>query len=287
MGVRAALFAWTDDFEHLMGRIRGQTLQLTEDYRYKDLQFVDHRMHEYDYALVFNYANEPIECPLTNVWVVILEPPEIIQGGLMPHPQAGANIYSFCSGYEWPTVLGYGITQTQYTSDEYKPSTKPKKCSMICSDKDYLPWHRKRREILHALQSTDLDIDFFGAGMELTDDPRIKGSLPLNDKSEGLQPYSFVIDFENSPYHVITDKMLDPLISGSISITNSLAAWIFPGAYEWVNFRYSTEDIVRQIKGLLEPQDLSMYDQPVLSAKRNIIDGPRNVCEWFYRKISK
>lgn len=287
--MRAAIFThWEDTFEHLMGRLRGQTPGLSREFLYKDLQFVDpQRTDEYDCAFVLNYTHERIACSPEKAVVLILEPPEITQDYWYPHPQEGALIFAFCSGTPYPAELGLGVAQTYYTLSRFRPSTKPLKCSMICSYQDYLPWHHKRREILAALMATDLDIHFYGKGMELTDDPRIKGELPLNDKSRGLQPYSFVIDFENSPHMAISDKMFDPLISGCVPITNSLGAVrVFPeNSYEWIDFCDATADNVNTIAEILAQTDLTKYNVPVRNARKLLLEGEKNLCEWFYRKV--
>ena len=86
---------------------------------------------------------------------------------------------------------------------------KTKKMSVITSNKNFMPGHKKRLRFINELKNNFIDeIDFFGSG-----------SLTLNDKSDGLNDYMFHLCFENSiSENYWTEKLSDPILGFSIPI---------------------------------------------------------------------
>lgn len=284
---------WDESFEDLMTRLRWMTPGLHEDNCYKSLRFVPiDEAHEH--ALIFNASKVKLHCQHHNAFVLIFEPPEII-GDDNPwltrdHPQSRANIFMFSLGTVHKPAIGLHLPQATLSDPSVRPSTKQIPCSMICSDRTQTPYHRRRLEIRDALLASDLPIHFYGRGMTLDDaDPRIHGEIHGKLKDEALRPYVFTIDFENSHRGVLTDKFIDPLLNGSVPITNSTgAALVFPtGSFEYVNFDSSTDGIVEQIGQIITQQDVTKYDHPVAKAKALLSRGELNICEWLHRKIDR
>lgn len=288
--MRVGLYCdWNEPFNDLIFRMALTAPSLNYQGEYKSLTFVKPE-EPHDFALVFN-ASEEVHCKPENTYVIIFEPIEILGENnpwLDPntHPQGPqAHIFSFCGATQYPTAYGLHLAQASLVYDEYTPSRKARRCSMICSYKTYTPYHRKRREILSALKDTDLDIHFWGRGIE-QDDPRVKGEITDYLKNQALWDYSYVIDFENSPHNVLTDKFIDPILSNAVPITNStIAHRIFPrGSFRAIDFEMSVPDIVKRITDIITEGDVSYCDLPV-SAARSLIKNHLNICEWMYGHI--
>jgi len=86
---------------------------------------------------------------------------------------------------------------------------KKKTLSVICSMKRSMKWHRQRNAFVAALEAApELDIDIFG-----------RGSVPLEDKWDGLGPYRFSIAMENSfSPDYWTEKIGDCFLAGTVPI---------------------------------------------------------------------
>lgn len=308
--IKVALFTnWYEPFNVLVERFGDQTPAMNNNV-YKDLEFVDpEHTSTYDAAFVLNMTDQPVHCEDDMIFTLILEPPELLnnswefiadakapnrwhnaykeQSITLPHPQEerNARMFFFTSGTKYEQALGLGLAQTKPT--DLLPSQKTKICSMICSDKLLTYWHHRRRDVLAALLSSNLPIDFYGRGMQTTVDHRVKGEIPEGKKCNALTDYRFVIDFENSEYDAITDKMFDPLFNGCVPITNSTgAAKVFPeGSFEWINFDQGVSEIVKQIAHIISQPQGTGYDDPVNEARNLLLEGPINICEWIYQRI--
>lgn len=286
MAVNVGLYCgWEESFDSLMERMRRATPGLTDEY--KSLRFVPHT-EPHEAALIYNAWDGPVHCAPGKTYVIIFEPTDIL-GPDHPwlfartHPNVGANIYSFCAGTEHRLAMGLHLVQASLT--DLVPHDYQRLCSMICSSKTITPYQRKRREVMEALLQTDLPIDFYGRDMEATGNPRVKGEIRGPLKDEALQPYKYVIDFENSPLDVITDKFIDPIFAGSVPITNSTGALqVFPeGSYEYVNFEQSVPMIVWCIRKILESG--KHYDGRTVVARESLTRGRLNICEWLHRRL--
>lgn len=282
--------AWDETYERLIERLKWSTPGLSFYGEYKRLRLVP-SVEPHDFALVFNAA-EDVKCPLENTFVIVFEPPEII-GEDNPwlgegHPQYGANIFMFSEETVHEPALGLHIPQATLTNPDVLPSTKRYSCSMICSDSNVTPFHAQRMAIMKALRSTDLDIHFYGRRLALTDDPRVRGEITDDTKDVALRDYAFTIDFENSARGVMTDKFSDPLLNGTIPITNSTGAVkVFPKrSYEYIGFDWPMERQIERIRSIITQDDLTRYDKPVAVAKAMLSSGSVNICEWLHQRIT-
>ena len=92
-----------------------------------------------------------------------------------------------------PWYFGYGFKEKtiNYSYEQLEKMVafpKTKKISFITSDREYLPGHASRLNLLKEIQKRyNKEIDFFG-----------KGIKEIDDKAEGLLPYQFSICIENS-----------------------------------------------------------------------------------------
>lgn len=294
--LRVAVYCnWDEPFAELMFRLRRATPGLGVDNVYKSLWFVPPE-EEHRHGLVFNAVRDGdrLFCKPKDTYVIIMEPPEILGADhkwlTTQHPQHKAHIFMFGGGSVHEEALGLHIPQATLSPSHVLPSSKQRRCSMICSDSDRTPYHKKRRQVLAALRETVLDIDFYGRGMAKDpNDSRVKGPINTPTKDYALRPYSFVIDFENTHRDVMTDKFIDPILNGCVPITNSTgAAKVFPkGSFEFMDFDWSVEQIVGAIEAVItQPAfDLIRYDAPVSAAKRLVSTGSVNICEWMYQQI--
>lgn len=288
--------AWDEPFGRLLERMSWSTPDLHGSH-YKDMRFVP-PSYTHDYALVFNATELPVFCSPDHIFVIIFEPPEIL-GEDNPwlsaekHPQAGGIISSFCTGSEHQLALGLHLPQSTIAPRGYKPSAKVLPCSMICSDKTQTPYHRKRLDIMHILmEEYDARIFFFGRGMRFnSNDPRLCGELPTQDKVAALRPYTFTIDFENTDRLALTDKFIDPILNATVPITNSrAAAMLLPdNSYEYIDFALDNYEIAERILEIITQPvaALERYDIPVLDARYQFTRGDLNICEWMYRKVNR
>lgn len=121
---------------------------------------------------------------------------------------------------------------------------KPKFMSYIMSNKQFLEGHRLRHTILHKILETDMNIDIYGWGLNVSDF-RMKGEL--QDKTEGLKPYKFTICIENLQYDsYFSEKFTDPILCNSIPIY-----WGNPRMKDFFN-ENSFVQLPNDIEGIME-----------------------------------
>ena len=102
---------------------------------------------------------------------------------------------------------GKGIPVKGY--DDYVEESsipKTKLMSVVCSDKQTRPGHRKRFEFVQRLKAVfGDDLDLFGTGQNL-----------IEDKADAIRPYQYHIAIENSAYpHYWTEKLSDCYLEGA------------------------------------------------------------------------
>lgn len=79
------------------------------------------------------------------------------------------------------------------------PPKKPNLCSIISSNKNSLPGHKLRHEVIKLVQTNKYDVDIMGSGYHF-----------LDDKADGLITYRFSIVIENcSEKDYFTEKLID------------------------------------------------------------------------------
>lgn len=290
---------WDDPPERLLERLKSQTVEFDHNV-YDGVEFVTD--DSYDVAIVFNYLQQDqrLLTPPERSFGLVLEPPEIsdwmhpLRLRKWSHGLIG-DYYSFAniSGYKYAPCLGFATAKPWVLG--YSPSEKDDICSetsrnracMIASNKVYTPYHQKRRAILDALLATDWNIDFYGRGMEKNEDGRVKGEIYPMGKAPTLDLYPFCIDFENSPHGVLTDKYFDPILRNTVPITNAscLLEYGVEGSYEYVDFSESVDSILERIEDILGVVDVSCYDEPLMEARRELLQGRMSLANWIVERV--
>lgn len=121
---------------------------------------------------------------------------------------------------EWHLSKSFDeLITTDYSSDEYK--IRENKVSVIISDKYYDEGQVKRIDFIKYLQkfySDKIELDVYGKG-DLSKWGIInhKGELPLYCKDEGLIPYRYHFNCENTfRLNYITEKLYDGIMSNTL-----------------------------------------------------------------------
>lgn len=101
--------------------------------------------------------------------------------------------------------MPYGTTFL--SENEFKLYKKTKLISMISSNKNFLPGHRFRLEVVERLGKTS-SVDIFGRGFN-----------EIERKCSGLADYCYSIAIENSKYDFwFTEKLIDCFLAGTVPI---------------------------------------------------------------------
>lgn len=286
--LRVKLFCdWDDDAYSMLVKFRHLTDGFSEDFKYKNIQFVYDE--SYDFSVIFNFPTMQFNTPPEKSIALILEPPEILSYNNTRFTSFTnvKKIYSFADDVWEPA---YGIGFSTVPNIEYLDLIdKPLKACMIASNKRLTPFHNRRHEILDALIASGLDIDFYGRGMNPEIDSRIKGEIPPMRKYEVLNQYKFCIDFENSPCNAVTDKFFDPVQCNTVPITNAnILNSILPnGGFEYIDFNWDLNRIVTKINAIINQEDITSYIEPLRLAKNEVRSGNMNIVEWIYRKVNE
>ena len=115
-------------------------------------------------------------------------------------------------GHPWfcgRKFLAPGKTISVKSYDDYASITtieKTKLISVVCSDKQSTPGHKKRFDFIQKLkQAFGDELDLFGTGIEM-----------VEDKADAIRPYQYHIAIENSAYpHYWTEKLSDCYLEGA------------------------------------------------------------------------
>lgn len=287
MSNKVRLFSDWADSETLANHVVGRSISFNANwYQFGDAEFV--WGNEYDYAVVFNFAIDqlPTTFPYDRTIGLILEPVEILdvmyQGwrGFDPSPYAA--YYSFTPLDGYLTALGIGLPQA-CPFPEAPPWADRKLACMIASNKTYTPNQVHRRKVMAELLATDLEIDFYGRGLQVISDERVKGEIPPGEKDPVLDQYKYVIDFENSPF-AITDKFFDPVLRGAVPITNSLAVQELglSDGYHWVKFDKPAKDVAKTVGWFLRP---TMGREPSTDLFDEVASGRLCLANWIDQKV--
>jgi hypothetical protein len=273
---------WGHDSSQLIDLLESQTY-LMDNGRYKNIQFVD--SGSTDFSIVFNFSFDSITTDPERTIGLVLEPKEILDSMYQGWRDFDlSKVGHYCSftpleGYELAFGVGFATAPIDF---EYSSHPRKKAC-MIVSNKTYTEFQIKRREIFAGLLKTDFDIDFYGRGMSLSNDSRIKGEIPPYEKHLVIDNYDIVIDFENDP-NAVTDKFFDPIICGATPITNnrSLKNVIGPEGFYSVDFNEDPSDILSQIASLIK---LGRQDSTHL--RQHVLNGKLSLAEWIFHKVNK
>lgn len=279
---------WDNDSQGLIDRLREQTDGFIGN-DYKGINFVTD--DTYTHAVCFNFPDYDLKTPAENNIALILEPPELVdtmfRGKRNNKYTNVREIFSFAADKSFTPAFGLGFATAPDL--EYTPFTeKPYRMCMIASDKLMTPYHHKRQSIRKALLETDLPIAFYGRGLQ-GDDPRIMGEIPPMRKHEILNQFQMCIDFENSPYCVVTDKFYDPVICNTMPISNAsvLHSYVDMDSFYFVSFDLPIKEIVAEIEDLVNEEPSGEKEEALLSAKHQIRSGNLCLAEWIYRRIGE
>lgn len=187
---------------------------------------------DYDYAVIFNKAYHKINDNakvitiiqepswssvhinnqfLTNSDYLVIHDPELFEN--LHHIELGKKVF------EAPSYMFYHDEVHRSFFDAAAQVPKTKKLSMIVSSLGMeLGNYGKRLHLLRKILASDLDIDIYGKGFNLSDE-RYKGALEY--KHTGLLPYEYSIAVENSQEkNYITEKFVDCALCNTIPIYN-------------------------------------------------------------------
>lgn len=281
---------WDNTSAQLIDRLAAQTSGMHGN-SLGGYEFVDD--DTYDHAVLFNYPQVSLRsAPNMNIGLV-LEPPEISSWMHPEHMRQNAmaqasRYFSFAKekSIAWAPGLGFATVPHDYPYSA--PSEKKNKACMIVSNKLMTDYHVKRHQIFQTLLESDLPIDFYGRGMEIGSDPRIMGEIAPMAKAYVLSSYSFCIDFENSPHGALTDKFFDPIICGTVPITNAtmLRRHGIKGSYELVDFKLVNSTIKDKIATILD-KDITQYDGPVAKARSELMLGSQCLARWITSRLDE
>jgi len=279
----------------LMHILKRQTAGFERDgFNFHGVEFVDHE--PYDHAVIFNYGtpSDSVRTPPGKNIGLVLEPPEISE---WMHPLAirqigmarvaKENYYSFAQdgGLKWAPGIGFATARLDLDGMKPREEREFGVC-MIVSNKLMTQYHNKRREVLDALLRTDLPIHFYGRGMERSSDERVRGEIPSMSKDTVLHQYGVCIDFENSPTGVLTDKFFDPVLCGTVPITNAifLNDMDVPREYISIDFNDTVDTIVDQIAaGIEAAQTMPPISDGALLTE--VSCGKLSLAKWIYDRI--
>ncbi|MBB5637809.1 hypothetical protein HDE68_003734 [Pedobacter cryoconitis] len=188
--------------------------------------------NDYDYAVVFNRTDEPIN-KKAKVITVIQEPSwskahEYIDFLLhsdyviVHDPELFEKTHNLHIGGDViasPSYMFYHDHVPHAFFETVANTKKEKKISMIVS---YLNKpvgnYNKRIGLLNKILASDLDIDIYGKRLEI-DDRRFKGAIEY--KFTGLLPYEYSVAIENSnERNYVTEKFVDCVLCNTIPIYN-------------------------------------------------------------------
>lgn len=259
-----------DDSESLLKRFKANYLIYDND-----LSFTI--ANDYDYAVVFNRTDEPIN-PKTKVITIIQEPSfskahEYIDFllhsdyVLVHDPELFEKTHKLHIGGDVITSPSYMFYHDLVPYQFFDAATvikKEKKLSMIVS---YLNKpvgiYNKRIGLLNKILDSDLDIDIYGKRLEI-EDRRFRGWL--EHKFTGLLPYEYSIAIENSnEWNYVTEKFVDCALCRTIPIYNGA-----PNIADIYDERYiriidlDSPDIIGDIKKIIkEPAPLSTRNKDI------------------------
>jgi hypothetical protein len=183
------------------------------------LQFTTAPVHECDYLVMLNNRKlDPVtaHCPPENVWAVMQEP--YITGlydWLIEGHEPYARVYTHDAPSGAPKYVPSQPAmpwEVGLTYDELIAAEVPHKTagvSWIASNLTFLPGHRLRTALRHALQTPQAPpVDLFGRGIRW-----------LPRKWDALAPYRYSLAIENSSGpHLWTEKIADCFLSWTVPL---------------------------------------------------------------------
>ncbi|WP_428035041.1 glycosyltransferase family 10 domain-containing protein [Amphritea sp.] len=173
---------------------------------------------ECDVAVVFNRVgnqNRYVTCPPENIWQVIQEPFVYhIHDWMIDDQDHYSKVFthyipSNSSKYiRSNPMLSWYIDKTYDELIEVSAPEKSKDISWISSNKKIFPGHGDRLKFLEFIQSSDLNIDLFGSGINF-----------IENKWDGMIDYRYSLTIENTLHKDYwTEKLADSYLSYCLPI---------------------------------------------------------------------
>lgn len=239
---------------------------------------------DYDFAVAFNRADEPLKEGV-KVITVIQEPSWseahkfraflAFSDYLLVHDadlfERTWNLKMIGTVIESPAYMFYDDRLDHSFYEGVENLKKDKKLSMIVSA---LCFNRgnyvKRLELLSKILDSDLDIDIFGRGFNITDQ-RYKGELKY--KHSGLIPYEYSIAIENSnEKNYISEKFVDCVLCNTVPIYNGA-----PNVSDVYDERYfrridlDSPTIVEDLREIIkQPAPGTLVNKEIYNTKYNL-----------------
>jgi len=178
--------------------------------------------NDYTHAIIINTAMPNLNVKKENVIGLAFEPIQFL--GLSPDfiRYATNNIGKYYIGdaSQLPNPFMESFTFMWHNEPVPKIVKKPKKMSIMISNKTSAPGHIYRHKLVRYILDSKLNIDIFGRGCAMYSniiDDRLKGKF--KHSYEMLNDYEYHICIENfvTP-HYFSEKIIDPLLSNTIPI---------------------------------------------------------------------
>jgi hypothetical protein len=119
-----------------------------------------------------------------------------------------------------PFVESNGFLCYNLPRNDLVLSNKPKRMSIMVSQKEFAPGHKYRHQLVREILLRNLPIDIYGRGCSKymnINDSRLKGVFENN--LEMLYDYEFTICVENFvSNHYFSEKVIDPLLCNTMPI---------------------------------------------------------------------
>jgi len=156
-------------------------------------------------------------------------------------------------------VKGYDDYQAE------KSIPKTKLMSVVCSDKQSRPGHRKRFEFVQRLKEVFGDqLDLFGTGQNL-----------IEDKADAIRPYQYHIAIENSAYpHYWTEKLSDCYLEESFPIyagCSNIDEYFSEDAFATISLN-DFDGAVEVIRSVIKRDQYSQSVQALHTAKMQVLN---------------
>lgn len=272
--MKIKLFANYEISKNLLKRFR-------ENYLIQDSDLTFTLDDDYDVAVIFNGTHENLK-------------PNIIKIGVVQEPSwspvwCGNDFFNICdyvlvhdaslfnlnpkvNVIETPSYMWFhDHVPYSFFSDNYG-FKKEKSLSIVVSNLGMdIPNtnYKKRMGLLEKILASDLDIDIFGKGLNISDE-RYKGEV--THKYSALLPYTYSIAIENScEKNYISEKFIDctlcntkPIYYGAPNI-DEIYSWYEP-------LDLDGADVISDIKNIVSKKDITFHQENISDFNTYFLD---------------
>jgi hypothetical protein len=149
---------------------------------------------------------------------------------------------------------------------------KTKNISIICSQRNFVPDHYKRHELIRRWGDY---IDVLGSGYS-----------PIDNITDGLKDYAFHIAMENQKEdYYFTEKLINPIMTGTIPIY-----WGMPSIGEYFDTRgMLLMNDIEEFPDIYNTLNQELYMEMLPYAKKNFETAKQYILseDWMYKNIFK